>query len=62
MDISSEIVHSLLPVFMATSLGASMITIGILEGVAEATAAAFLAGAAFAALTAAGLLAVGRRP
>lgn len=39
MDISSEIVHSLLPVFMATSLGASMITIGILEGVAEATAA-----------------------
>jgi Na+/melibiose symporter-like transporter len=39
MDISSELVHSLLPVFMATVLGSSMLTIGILEGVAEATAA-----------------------
>jgi len=39
MDISSEIVHSLLPVFMTSVLGASMITIGILEGIAEATAA-----------------------
>lgn len=39
MDISSELVHSLLPVFMATVLGASMTTIGIIEGVAEATAA-----------------------
>jgi MFS family permease len=39
MDISSELVHSLLPVFMVTTLGASMVTIGILEGVAEATAA-----------------------
>jgi len=39
MDISSELVHSLLPVFMASILGASMITIGFLEGVAEATAA-----------------------
>ena len=39
MDVSSEIVHSLLPVFMASVLGASMVTIGILEGVAEATAA-----------------------
>ncbi|MDZ4185872.1 MAG: MFS transporter [Desulfuromonadales bacterium] len=38
MDISSELIHSLLPVFMVTSLGASLITIGILEGVAEATA------------------------
>lgn len=38
MDMSSELVHSLLPVFMATVLGASMVTIGILEGVAEATA------------------------
>lgn len=36
MDISSELVHSLLPVFMATVLGASMITIGVIEGVAEA--------------------------
>ena len=39
MDMSSELVHSLLPVFMATVLGASMLTIGIVEGVAEATAA-----------------------
>jgi MFS family permease len=39
MDTSSELIHSLLPVFMATVLGASMTTIGIVEGVAEATAA-----------------------
>ena len=39
MDISSELVHSLLPVFMVTVLGASMTTIGFIEGVAEATAA-----------------------
>jgi len=39
MDISSELVHSLLPILMATVLGASMITIGVIEGVAEATAA-----------------------
>ena len=39
MDISSELIHSLLPVFMTTVLGASMVTIGIVEGVAEATAA-----------------------
>jgi len=38
MDVSSELVHSLLPVFMATVLGASMATIGIIEGIAEATA------------------------
>jgi MFS family permease len=39
MDASSELVHSLLPVFMATVLGASMMTIGLIEGVAEATTA-----------------------
>lgn len=39
MDTSSELIHSLLPVFMATTLGASMVTIGVIEGVAEATAA-----------------------
>lgn len=39
MDISSELIHSLLPVFMVTVLGASMTTIGLIEGVAEATAA-----------------------
>jgi len=39
MDISSELVHSLLPIFMATTLGASMVTIGMIEGFAEAAAA-----------------------
>lgn len=38
MDISSELIHSLLPVFMSTVLGASMITIGIIEGIGEAAA------------------------
>lgn len=38
MDVSSEAIHSLLPVFMVTVLGASMLTIGLLEGAAEATA------------------------
>ena len=37
MDLSSELVHSLLPVFMTTVLGASMISVGLVEGVAEAT-------------------------
>jgi hypothetical protein len=37
MDTSSELVHRLLPVFMASVLGASMLTIGVVEGVAEAT-------------------------
>lgn len=39
MDASSELVHALLPVFMTTVLGASMVTVGLVEGVAEATAA-----------------------
>jgi MFS family permease len=39
MDISSELIHSLLPIYMATVLGTSMVTIGLIEGVAEATAA-----------------------
>lgn len=39
MDVSSELVHCLLPIFMAGVLGASMLTIGIVEGIAEATAA-----------------------
>jgi len=38
MDISSELIHSLLPVFMLTTLGASMIVIGVIEGIAEAAA------------------------
>jgi MFS family permease len=39
MDASSELIHSVLPIFLVTSLGASMMTVGVLEGVAEATAA-----------------------
>jgi MFS family permease len=38
MDVSSELIHSLLPVFMVASLGASMFVVGIVEGVAEAAA------------------------
>ncbi len=39
MDTSSELVHSLLPIFMSSVLGASMAAIGVIEGVAEGTAA-----------------------
>ena len=38
MDISSELVHSLLPLLMSGVLGAGMLTIGLIEGFAEATA------------------------
>ena len=38
MDISSEMIHSLLPLFMVTTLGASALTVGIIEGLAESTA------------------------
>ena len=38
MDISSEMVHSLLPLFMMTTLGASVFVIGVIEGLAESTA------------------------
>lgn len=38
MDISSEMIHSLLPLFMVTTLGASAFTVGIIEGLAESTA------------------------
>lgn len=38
MDVSSELIHSLLPVFMFTVLGVSAFTIGLIEGAAEATA------------------------
>jgi MFS family permease len=38
-DISSELIHSLLPVFMVSVLGASALAVGLVEGVAEATAA-----------------------
>ena len=38
MDISSEMVHSLLPLFMLTTLGASVFVIGLIEGLAESVA------------------------
>lgn len=38
MDVSSELIHSLLPVFMFTALGMSAFAIGLIEGTAEATA------------------------
>ncbi|MGE5641111.1 MAG: MFS transporter [Clostridia bacterium] len=38
MDFSSELVHGLLPVFMTGALGASMVAVGVVEGIAEATA------------------------
>jgi MFS family permease len=38
MDISSEMIHSLLPVFMVSVLGASVLVVGVIEGIAEATA------------------------
>ena len=38
MDISSEMVHSLLPLFMVGTLGASALVVGLIEGLAEATA------------------------
>jgi sugar phosphate permease len=38
MDISSESIHSLLPLFMVTTLGTSVLFIGLIEGLAEATA------------------------
>ncbi len=39
MDLSSEMIHSLLPVFLVTVLGASALSVGIIEGIAEAMAA-----------------------
>ena len=38
MDISSEMIHSLLPLFMAGTLGMSVSAIGLIEGLAESTA------------------------
>ena len=37
MDLSSEMIHSLLPVFLVTVLGAGALSVGIIEGIAEAT-------------------------
>ncbi len=38
MDVSSEMIHSLLPLFMVTVLGASALAVGVIEGIAESTA------------------------
>ncbi|SEA29283.1 MULTISPECIES: MFS transporter [Acidovorax] len=38
MDISSEMIHSLLPLFMVGTLGASAFAVGLIEGLAESTA------------------------
>jgi MFS family permease len=38
MDVSSEMIHALLPVYLVTAMGASMAAVGLIEGIAEATA------------------------
>jgi len=38
MDVSSEIIHALLPLFMTVTLGASVVMVGLVDGIAEATA------------------------
>src|SRR6476661_4210805 len=38
MDFSSEMIHALLPVYLVSVLGVSALTVGIIEGIAEATA------------------------
>jgi len=38
MDISSEMIHSLLPLFMVTTLGTSTMAVGLVEGLAESLA------------------------
>ena len=38
MDVSSELIHALLPVYLVVGLGATALSVGIIEGIAEATA------------------------
>src|SRR5271167_1466498 len=38
MDMSSEMIHGLLPTFLVTVLGAGVATVGLIEGIGEATA------------------------
>jgi MFS family permease len=40
MDVSSEMIHALLPLYLTVGLGASALVVGVIEGVAEATALA----------------------
>lgn len=37
-DISTDMIYSVLPLFLVSALGASLVTVGLIEGVAEATA------------------------
>lgn len=37
-DISTDMIYSVLPLFLVSTLGASLVTVGLIEGVAEATA------------------------
>lgn len=39
MDVSSEMIHALLPLFLTATLGASVAFVGVMEGIAESTAA-----------------------
>ncbi|MBN2905110.1 MAG: MFS transporter [Rhodobacteraceae bacterium] len=39
MDVSSEMIHALLPLYLVVGLGATALTVGVIEGIAEATAA-----------------------
>jgi MFS family permease len=39
MDVSSEMIHALLPVYLTVGLGATALAVGVIEGIAEATAA-----------------------
>ncbi|MBU4568212.1 MAG: MFS transporter, partial [Alphaproteobacteria bacterium] len=39
MDVSSETIHALLPVFLTVTLGVSVTLVGLIDGVAESTAA-----------------------
>ncbi|MDE2560930.1 MAG: MFS transporter [Sphingomonadales bacterium] len=39
MDLSSEIFHGLLPLFLTTTLGASVALVGVIDGISEATTA-----------------------
>lgn len=38
MDLSSETIHALLPLFLTTTLGVSVAMVGLIDGIAEATA------------------------
>ena len=66
MDISSEMIHSLLPLFLVGTLSAGVVLVGLIEGLAESTALivkvfsgaslTFYAGAVFAVLAVIGVI------